>query len=59
MIKGLFFKLNIDSPGDSVIWNFFTETPAKEKCTKKELLYKLILIYEHLPSGIAEDLETE
>lgn len=48
MIKGLFFKLNLENENDNEIWKFFIETPAKEKCTKIELLFRLIKIYKSL-----------
>jgi hypothetical protein len=45
MIKGLFFKMNTDNKGDQFIIRFFDEHCKKEKCTKKELLNKLISNY--------------
>lgn len=46
MIKGLFFKMNTDNPGDRVILRFFDEQCKKEKCTKKDLLYKLVVMFK-------------
>lgn len=48
MIKGLFFKMNTDNSNDQFIIRFFDEECEKEKCTKKDLLYKLIVLYKEL-----------
>lgn len=48
MIKGLFFKMNTDNSSDRAMLRFFDEQCEKEKCTKKELLWKLIVIFKEL-----------
>lgn len=45
MIKGLYFKLNIDNPRDAYIYRFFTMQPDSEKIDKIALLDKMIHLY--------------
>lgn len=41
MIKGLYFKLNIDKEKDKTIYEFFKEAPKYLKTNKIDLLYSL------------------
>lgn len=45
MIKGLYFKLNLDNPRDEYIYRFFTMQPDTEKIDKIALLDKMIHLY--------------
>lgn len=45
MIKGLYFKLNLDNPRDAYIHRFFTMQADTEKIDKIELLDKMIHLY--------------
>ena len=45
MIKGLYFKLNIDKEEDNIIYNFFIQESIKRKINKIDLLYKMICMY--------------
>lgn len=45
MIKGLYFKLNIDKEEDNIIYSFFNKESKKEGINKIELLYRMIRIY--------------
>lgn len=45
VIKGLYFKLNIDNPRDEYIYRFFTMQPDSEKIDKIALLDKMIHLY--------------
>ena len=48
MIKGLYFKLNMDNPRDEKIYRFFTMVPDSEKIDKISLLYNMIYLYSKL-----------
>lgn len=45
MIKGLYFKLNIDNPRDSHIYQFFRMQCNSENIDKITLLDKMIHLY--------------
>lgn len=45
MIKGLYFKLNMDNPRDERIHRFFTMQCASENIDKIALLEKMITLY--------------
>lgn len=45
MIKGLYFKLNMDNPRDERIHRFFTMHPDAEKIDKIALLDKMVNLY--------------
>ena len=45
MIKGLYFKLNIDKEEDNIIYNFFIQESIKRNINKIDLLYKMICVY--------------
>ena len=45
MIKGLYFKLNMDNPRDEKIYKFFTMVPESEKIDKIALLEKMAHLY--------------
>ena len=45
MIKGLYFKLNINNPRDEYIYRFFTMQPDTENIDKIALLDKMIHLY--------------
>ena len=45
MIKGLYFKLNLNNPRDEYIYRFFTMQPDAEKIDKIALLDKMIHLY--------------
>ena len=47
MIKGLYFKLNMDNPNDEEIYNFFKRYSNKGM-TKIELLFMLMKNFKHL-----------
>ena len=45
MIKGLYFKLNLENPRDAYIYRFFTMQPDTENIDKIALLDKMIHLY--------------
>ena len=45
MIKGLYFKLNMDNPRDELIHRFFTMQCDSENIDKIALLEKMIMLY--------------
>lgn len=45
MIKGLYFKLNMDNPRDEYIYRFFTMQSDSEGIDKIQLLEKMISQY--------------
>lgn len=45
MIKGLYFKLNIEKPFDKEIYDFFQESKHK---TKIDTLYAAMLAYKEI-----------
>lgn len=51
MIKGLFFKMNTENSSDRATLRFFDEQCEKEKCTKKELLNTMVIIYKSSMNG--------
>lgn len=46
MIKGLYFKLNIDKQPDKAIFEFFEKESKKTKLTKLQLLNFMIGLYK-------------
>lgn len=46
MIKGLYFKLNIDKEADKMIYDFFTQESKEVECNKIDLLFRLICAYK-------------
>lgn len=42
MIKGLYFKLNLDNERDKRIYDFFTVVPQLFKIDKVEILFHLV-----------------
>lgn len=47
MIKGLYFKLNMNNPRDEYIYRFFTMQPDTEKIDKIALLDRMIHFYNN------------
>lgn len=47
MIKGLYFKLNMDKPYDKEIYNFFINESESKDRAKIDILYDTILAYKH------------
>ena len=45
MIKGLYFKLNMDKSTDKEIYNFFIQESKKCSVSKIEILYSMMLAY--------------
>lgn len=48
MIKGLYFKLNIDKPLDKEIYNFFIQESKRCSVNKIDILYSMMLAYEQV-----------
>lgn len=46
MIKGLYFKLNIDDPTDKSIYHFFIKESKEAGISKIKLLYRMMCIYK-------------
>ena len=46
MIKGLYFKLNLDKQIDERIYKFFMEESKRRGINKIDMLYNLIELYE-------------
>ena len=46
MIKGLYFKLNIDNPHDEEIYKFFINETKRSGINKINLLHLMIRIYK-------------
>lgn len=51
MIKGLYFKLNMDNPTDVAIHKFFTQESEKCSVNKIDLLYSMMVVYKQLKYG--------
>lgn len=51
MIKGLYFKLNIDKPYDKEIYNFFINESKSKGRAKIDILYDAMLAYKHRLNG--------
>lgn len=51
MIKGLYFKLNLDNPRDRNIYRFFTMQPDTEGIDKITLLEKMMHLYIKFRKG--------
>ena len=47
MIKGLYFKLNMDNPNDKEIYNFFKDYSSKG-FSKIELLFQLMKNFKYI-----------
>lgn len=47
MIKGLYFKLNMDNPNDKEIYDFFKKYSSKG-FSKIELLFQLMKNFKHI-----------
>ena len=45
MIKGLYFKLNMDKQTDKDIYNFFIQESKKCSVNKIDILYSMMLAY--------------
>lgn len=48
MIKGLYFKLNIDKPLDKEIYDFFIKESKRCSVSKIDILYSMMLAYDQL-----------
>lgn len=46
MIKGLYFKLNIDKSTDKEIYNFFIQESKRCSVSKIDILYSMMLAYK-------------
>ena len=46
MIKGLYFKLNMDKQTDKDIHNFFIQESKKCSVSKIDILYSMMLAYK-------------
>ena len=51
MIKGLYFKLNMDKQTGKDIYNFFIQESKKRSVNKIELLYFMMLTYMETRAG--------
>lgn len=48
MIKGLYFKLNMNKQTDTAIYNFFIQESKKLGLNKIDILYSAMLAYKEL-----------
>lgn len=48
MIKGLYFKLNMDKQTDRDIYNFFTQESKRLYLSKIDILYSAMLAYKEI-----------
>lgn len=55
MIKGLYFKLNMDKKADKDIYNFFIQESKKCSVNKIDLLFSMMLAYKETRSGGKSD----
>ena len=46
MIKGLYFKLNMDKDTDMTIYNYFIQESKKQNISKIDLLYRLVIMQQ-------------
>lgn len=55
MIKGLYFKLNIDKQLDKEIYIFFIQESKRCSVNKIDLLYSMMLAYKQVRGEVKND----